>query len=432
MAILQYLDLYILSKVLHIFLVPLAAGYGGFQANIIQFGVDQLCDASSSEIKTFVIWYSWTVISSIATVTTASLYISEEYKLLVSLLMTLKLTLAVCLGILFNNVLIKEPVTQNLFKTVYGVIRYAMKHKSPRQRSAFTYTGEDELPSRIDFGKSKYGGPFTTEQVEDVKTLFRVVLVFFVGCAFFGMTMEGRSIHNDLRNIFITALSHPPEYVFNNFYSVIGLVLVPLYVIVIYPLFHSYLPTLKSHVKFFIGITLRLVRYTMILALITYARQYYTHRHHITPSSNATLTCIFYKPHGWLNFLSETLDYRWIILLEALVAIFDLLALIGCLEFYCAQVPYSMKGLVAGIIYGLLAFFMILSQVVLLPFTMRSLEWGRGTLSCGIWYLLTLLIYLVIVMAATVIMMRWYKRRKREDILPNEQIFAERYYSRNV
>ena len=71
LVILQYLDLYDLSKVLHVFTIPLAVGYGGFQANVIQFGVDQLCDASSSEIKTFVIWYSWTSISSIATVSTA-------------------------------------------------------------------------------------------------------------------------------------------------------------------------------------------------------------------------------------------------------------------------------------------------------------------------------------------------------------------------
>jgi peptide/histidine transporter 3/4 len=106
----------------------------------------------------------------------------------------------VSLGILFNNVLIKEPVTQNPFKIVYGVIKYAMKHKSPRLRSAFTYTGEEGLPSRIDFGKSKYGGPFTTEQVENVKTLFRAVLIFVIGCAgcaFLTMTIatEERSIH---------------------------------------------------------------------------------------------------------------------------------------------------------------------------------------------------------------------------------------------
>ena len=166
-----------------------------------------------------------------------------------------------------------------------------------------------------------------------------------------------------------------------------------------------------------------------MLALMSYARQHYAHN---MPSSNVTLSCIFYKPHVGLNYLSETLDYRWIILLEALVTISELLVVIGTLEFYCAQVPYSMKGLVAGIVYGLQGFFMMLAQGLLLPFTITSLERGTGTLSCGIWYLLTLLIYLLIVMAALVVVMRWYKKRKREDVLPNEQIFAERYYSRNV
>ena len=430
LVIIQSLDSYSLSKVLHVFLAPLALGYGGFQANIIQFGVDQLCDASSSEIKTFVIWYSWAFYSGIATVSTAILYISEEYNILASLLVCLNLTLAVSLGILFNNVLIKEPVTQNPFKTVYGVIKYAIKHKSPRQRSAFTYH-EDELPSRMDLGKIKYGGPFTTEQVEDVKTLFRVILISFVGCAFFGMTMEERSIRNNLRNILITALSHSPQYIFGNFYSITGVFLVPLYEITVHPLFHSCLPTLKSYVKLFIGLILCLVRYAIILALITYARQHHAHTDHVVSSSNSTLLCILHTPHKSLNFLSATLDYRWLILLEALFGISDTLVAIGTLEFYCAQVPYSMKGLVAGVMYGLLGFFMMLSQVVLLPFTTKSLEWGTGTLSCGFWYLLMTLIYLVVVMTALIIVLKWYKRRKREDVLPNEQIFAEQYYSRN-
>ena len=113
------------------------------------------------------------------------------------------------------------------------------------------------------------------------------------------------------------------------------------------------------------------------------------------------------------------------------MVISELLAMIGALEFYCAQVPYSMKGVVAGIFYSLLGFFIMFSQGLLLPFKMTSLEWGMGTLSCGFWYLLTLLIYLLIMMGASVVVMRWYKKRKREDVLPNEQIFAERYYSRN-
>ena len=229
--------------------------------------------------------------------------------------------------------------------------------------------------------------------------------------------------------MFIHALSHTTEYVFNNFYLITGLLLIPLYEVIVHPLLHSCLPILQSHVKFFIAFILRIVRYAIMLALITYARQHYTH---ITPSSNATLSCIFNKSHNSLNFLSETLDYRWLIILEALMAISKLLVLIGGLEFYCAQVPYSMKGLVAGIFYALSGFFIMLSQGLLLPFKMTSLEWGTGTLSCGFWYLLMLLIYLLIMMAASVVVMRWYKKRKREDVLPNEQIFAERYYSKYV
>ena len=59
---------------------------------------------------------------------------------------------------------------------VASVLHYARKHKYPLQRSAFTYC-DDERPSRIDFAKERYGGPFTTEQVEDVKTLLRIFLV---------------------------------------------------------------------------------------------------------------------------------------------------------------------------------------------------------------------------------------------------------------
>ena len=44
----------------------------------------------------------------------------------------------------------------------------------PENRSAFTYW-ENDIPPRIDLGKNKYGGPFTTEEVEDTKSFFRIL-----------------------------------------------------------------------------------------------------------------------------------------------------------------------------------------------------------------------------------------------------------------
>ena len=432
MVVVKSLNLHNFSRIILLpFLSLLELGYVGFQANIIQFGVDQRYDASSNEIKTFVIWYSWACISSTGLVGTATFFISDEYKLLASLLVCFNLTIAVSSEILFNNVLIKEPVTPNPFKMVYEVIKYALKHKSPRQRSAFTYC-EDQLPSRIDFAKIKYGGPFTTEQVEDVKTLFKVTMIAFVICAFYGMTTGGRSISTSLRSIILNALSHSPRYIFSNLYAIIGTVLVPFHEIIVYPLFHSCLQDLRSYVKLLAGITLRFARHVLFLALITYARgKHYALEDHVMQSSNTTLSCIFFTPHDGSDFLRDTLDYGWTVLIEIVTVTSDLLILIGVLEFYCAQVPFSMKGIVAGIYYAFICFFLMLSQMVKIPFGKRSLEWGTGILSCGFWYLLTILIYLVVVTITLVAAMGWYKKRKREDVLPNEQIFAERYYSRN-
>ena len=89
-----------------------------------------------------------------------------------------------------------------------------------------------------------------------------------------------------------------------------------------------------------------------------------------------------------------------------------------------------MKGLVIGIFYVLSGLFILFSQALLLPFNAQSLAWGTGTLSCGFWYLITRMAYMVIMIIAAALVMRCYKTRKREDLLPNEQIFAEAYYSR--
>ena len=66
-------------------------------------------------------------------------------------------------------------------KIIYQVLKFAAKHKAPLNRSALTYWEED-VPSRMDLGKSRYGGPFTTEQVEDVKSILRLFAMSLYPC----------------------------------------------------------------------------------------------------------------------------------------------------------------------------------------------------------------------------------------------------------
>ena len=82
----------------------------------------------------------------------------------------------------------------------YKVLKYAVKNKHPQRRSAFTYC-EDELPSRIDFGKRKYGGPFTTEQVEDVKTFLRLIPMAIVGGALAGALFTTNYFRDELMRL---------------------------------------------------------------------------------------------------------------------------------------------------------------------------------------------------------------------------------------
>ena len=78
--------------------------------------------------------------------------------------------------LLSNNWLIIEPKSPQSLRPFYQVVKFAAKHNAPLNCSALTYWEED-VPSRMDLGKSRYGGPFTTEQVEDVKTILRLLTI---------------------------------------------------------------------------------------------------------------------------------------------------------------------------------------------------------------------------------------------------------------
>ena len=170
----QLVDSYasINGKVTAAILVLQTIGFAGYQVNIYQFGIDQLPDASTNAIKSFISWFIWTYFTGGIAGHYIYECIDEQYYIVGQCFISVCLTIALIMSFLLNGIFIKEPVVQNPYKLVYRVIKYALQNKHPQRRSAFTFC-ENELPSRMDFGKSKYGGPFTTEQVEDVKTFLR-------------------------------------------------------------------------------------------------------------------------------------------------------------------------------------------------------------------------------------------------------------------
>ena len=89
-----------------------------------------------------------------------------------------------------------------------------------------------------------------------------------------------------------------------------------------------------------------------------------------------------------------------------------------------------MKGLAVGILVFSMGTFIALFTSVDYIFNITSLTWATGVISCEFWYFIVKIFLLVILLLTSiVVVLKYYKNRKREDVLPNEHIFAERYYS---
>ena len=177
-------------------IVLVISSIGLFEANAIQFGMDQLLEASSTQLSQFIHWYFWfmhlgqpivffVLLVSLLFVSyslNTDLPRKEKHLIIDTTTALLGLLWLICLLLSAysfhqekKHMYVAKGGT-NPFKSMWKVLSFAYKHKYPVNRSAFTYC-EEQTPSRLDLGKKQYGGPFTMEDVEDVKTFLRLLLV---------------------------------------------------------------------------------------------------------------------------------------------------------------------------------------------------------------------------------------------------------------
>ena len=158
------------------------AGIGFFEANVIQFGLDQLLEAPTQHLSTFIYWYyhSQTVghlmafyavlVCFLIDNCTVKRILHVRYYLLAIFFLIIICILIVLACLILLSVYRKHLYIQragfNPFKNLYKVLKHSWKHKVPQCHSAFTYW-EKDIPPRIDLGKNKYVGPFTNKEVED-------------------------------------------------------------------------------------------------------------------------------------------------------------------------------------------------------------------------------------------------------------------------
>ena len=398
-------------------------GHSAFIVNAVPFGTDQMLDASTDEISAFIYWLVWSfylgdVIARIGgDLIPACTHLQDiEADILQSLIPVTLLSLALCCDFLLKGWLTIEPVGPNPFKLVLRVIKFTATHKHPIRRSAFTHC-EDERPSRIDFAKSKYGGPFTTEEVEDVKTCLRMLVIVLCISTFLVPSWTYLSSVGNLYTHF--PLSSEITQCYDVFISLtysnssIAVLSIPLYEVLIHNVARKLIPSTMKR----IGISIFLV---IVLSLITLLIETAGHLH------NHSLPCMF-RSNGSSPVI-ET-NHIWV---DVLINMFLAIALvqfdIAVYEFICAQAPYNLKGLLIGLAYSVYNIAISLGYTIYLAW---DLGWKKTVTqpSCGFWYYLSIALTATLGLVIWCIVAKWYKRRERDEPA-YEHTFVVDYYDK--
>lgn len=164
----------------------LCIAHVSFMPNVIPFGLDQLQGASHIHFSSFFNWWYWTQNIGITIVHIPNFCKDRiELGILAQAEIGLVCTsLAIVLDALLKEWFTIEPSCRknDPLKQIVKVLRRAAKSKRPGTLLVpSTVRHEVNMCnfSRMDSIKKRYGGEFDTEQVEDVKTFFRVLLVLF-------------------------------------------------------------------------------------------------------------------------------------------------------------------------------------------------------------------------------------------------------------
>ena len=411
----------IINKLLLLWHVLMAIASGGVIANIIQFSMDQLYDASSSEIVSFLRWWSWVwSLSGITTALGRSCFCNHPT--LANLYLPSITTLAIIFDILFSSQLIKElpPIMSSPLVNIYKVLRYAARHKYPR-RSAPT-DWDERYSARLDVGKSKYGGPFTTEEVEDVKTFLRISAVSLVVCFFFGLFVPTILVYHAI----IAHLDNPSvELSCGNTHNcfkriammysgdIIAFVFIPLLEFIVCPSFRLRLSASILKRSFF-AMFLAIVSLFSVTSIVLVAQLKGDHSVH-----NETCTV------G--TDVEQSIDYRWMAIPYALETTLQLIMITSGAEFITAQSPYALKSFIFGMTYGFFGLFSIFGISFSISIRAITKKWLFNPYGCTFWYLVLELSACLVVIIITAVSFNYYRRRQQEDM--HEQMFRIDYYS---
>ena len=400
-------------------------GLSAFQVTAVQFGIDQIQGAPSKHLSAFIYWYFCmellpkrvfrlvvNLLSNYAHVTELTIHLGG------CILCAVLLSFVLCMkGCSMSSLFLGDPEGEkccstssirnqsnkhiyNPYSLVYRVIKFAFKHKHPIQRSALTFW-EDKLPSRIDLGKNKYGGPFTSEEVENVKTFLQLikVLVSLLGTFIVSFSVDIDTYHRIVLRSSSLVLT---EVIYD---LVCAGVFFLLFLLLFLPCCHKCLPGMLKRI--WIGTLFTTASALSMLLIVSIGSEY----------SNE-LSC------------TVTLNLHLILIPMILEAGSYIVLIISLFEFLIAQSPQSMKGMLIGLYYtfrfGLAGLFNLVEYHAF----ETKYPTHNSILSCATTHYLEITVIGLLSLFIYTVVACKYKLRERDEVI-NVHIFAEEYYTKS-
>ena len=450
--------------VLLLFILSLLAfviGLTGYQANFIQLGLDQLFEAPSHHLSLFIHYATWSFhIGAVVISVLISLNWCVRMKgqriafISIAILLSLLLILFILLLVGYRKYRWFSANTEhyNPYKTVCKVLNFARKNKYPIRRSAFTYS--DKKPSRLDFAKERFGGPFPTEKVENVKTFLRIlttllaigpVFMLEVPASYFVFPVFSlHTIHYTNYNLIFNSWRKFPLCDGKHIWETLtasgtmmavfsNLIWFPICLWIVFRLLHNRMPRTFTRLGFGIVVCLLGVISLLTIDIVGHALSTDRHANQTRCMFEMTVTYMYSDHHTALNYPALNLHWAVLIVLSLLLEVSPLLTVITVLEFISAQSPQSMKGLLVGVFFAIRRLFQFLNSIVIIPLSLKH-PWASGEMlenppvtNCGFVYLLFTcvagLVGLILFLAAA----KKYKYRERNEGLFCQQDVEEIY-----
>ena len=394
-------------------------GTGSIMVTVLPFTIDQMIGASDVAISAAVQWIWWGL--SVAGVTQELLLcmpivisipqLTGMQAALFLVIVAFCLSLILITDCLYHHKLEVHFKPFSPLKTALGVLNYARKTKYPERRSALTYIDEEE-PSRLDYGKHKFGGPFTEEEVEDVKTILRtgvffvVILIGNLFCDGFNSLIHAQIIPStaDTRSC-VQSLTQLAVYS-------TAVIMIPVYRLILFPLLRNKLPNYLKRVG--AGLVLVFISSLLDLTLDTIGHTL----------SNST-QCMFDTSAVPANTLP--ISPYWLLIRDLAIGLGYLLIFVNLTEVFLAQFPISLRGTAIGIGMIMIAIGQTIRSGIIL--ILCQLNLNNVTPSCGFYYYLVQSIFIMLCLVVFVFVAKRYKLRERERHV-NIQAIVEEHHER--